>query len=131
MLQVFRVIILFDLNVVLMLPCWPDATIVQSDVAILVPLQLSTGSIHHYIFLLLSPSGYSIRGTENSHISQLYVINVICSSHCPNGSHFNVCECYKCCISYQYSYPFINCFNHSLCCFKMLKWLFLLFDCFE
>ncbi len=49
LLQVFWVVLLFDINVVLMLPWWPDVTIVQSDVTIVVPWQLSTGSIHDYI----------------------------------------------------------------------------------
>ncbi len=47
------------------LPWWPDVTIVQSDVTIVIPWQLSTGSIHNYL-LLLPPNGYSIWGTENS-----------------------------------------------------------------
>ncbi len=50
LLQVFWVILLFDINVVLMLPWWPDATIIQSDVTIVVPWQLLTGSIHDYLF---------------------------------------------------------------------------------
>ncbi len=50
LLQVFWVILLFDINVVLMLPCWPDVTIVQSDATIVVPWQLSTGSKHNYLF---------------------------------------------------------------------------------
>ncbi len=33
-----------------MLPWWPDVTIVQSDVTIVVPWQLSTGSKHDYLF---------------------------------------------------------------------------------
>ncbi len=41
-LQVFWVILLFDINVVLMLQWWPDVTIVQPDVTIIVPWQLST-----------------------------------------------------------------------------------------
>ncbi len=49
MLQIFWVILLFDINVVLMLPWWPDVTIVQSDVTIVVPWQLSTGSKHDYL----------------------------------------------------------------------------------
>ncbi len=32
---------------------------------IVLPRKLATGSIHGYLFLLLSPSGYSIWGTEN------------------------------------------------------------------
>ncbi len=48
--QVFRIILLFDINVVLMLPCWPDVTIVESDVIIVVPWKLSTGSKHDYLF---------------------------------------------------------------------------------
>ncbi len=48
LLQVFWVILLFDINVVLMLPCWPDVTIVQSEITIVVPWQLSTGSKHDY-----------------------------------------------------------------------------------
>ncbi len=70
--QVFWVILLFcqivlliDINVVLMLPWWPDVTIVQSDITIVVPRQLLTGSIHDYVFAT-APSGYSIWGTENS-----------------------------------------------------------------
>ncbi len=59
-LQVFFVILLFDRNFVLMLPWLPDVTIVQSDVTVVVPLQLSTGSTHAYLFLLLPPSGYSV-----------------------------------------------------------------------
>ncbi len=39
---------MFDINVFLMLPWWPDVTIVQSDVTIVVPWQLSTGSKHDY-----------------------------------------------------------------------------------
>ncbi len=51
LLQVFCVILLFDISVVLMLPCWPDVTIVQSDITIVVlQWQLSTGSIHDYRF---------------------------------------------------------------------------------
>ncbi len=41
--------VLFDINV-LMLPWWTDVIIVQSDVTIVVPWQLSTGSNHHYLF---------------------------------------------------------------------------------
>ncbi len=37
LLQVFRIILLFDINVVLMLPWWPDVKIVQSDITIVVP----------------------------------------------------------------------------------------------
>ncbi len=48
LLQVFWVILLFDINVVLMQPWWHQ--IVQSDVTIVVPWQLSTGSIHDYLF---------------------------------------------------------------------------------
>ncbi len=48
--HVFWVILLFDINVVLMLPWWPDVTIVQPDVTIVVPWQLSTGSKHDYLF---------------------------------------------------------------------------------
>ncbi len=33
-----------------MLPWWPDVTIVQSDVTIVVPWQLSTGSKYDYLF---------------------------------------------------------------------------------
>ncbi len=50
LLQVFWVILLFDMKVVLILQWWPDVTIVQSDVTIVVPWQLSTGSIHDYLF---------------------------------------------------------------------------------
>ncbi len=50
LLQVFWVILLFDINVVLTLPWWPDVTIIQSDVTIVVPWQLSTGSKHDYRF---------------------------------------------------------------------------------
>ncbi len=60
-----QIVLLFEINVVLMLLWWPDVTIVQSDVTIVVPWQLSTGSIHDYLFLVLPPSGYSIWGTEN------------------------------------------------------------------
>ncbi len=45
-----QIVLLFDINVVLMLPRWPDVTIVQSDVTIVVSWQLSTGSIHDYLF---------------------------------------------------------------------------------
>ncbi len=45
-----QIVLLFDINVVLMLPWWPDVTIVQSDVTILVPWQLSTGSKDDYLF---------------------------------------------------------------------------------
>ncbi len=62
LLQDFWVILLFDINVVLKLP-WPDVTILQSDVIIVVPWQLST--VRKLPFLLLPPSGYSIQGTEN------------------------------------------------------------------
>ncbi len=50
LVQVFWVILLFDINVVLMLPWWFDVTIVQSDITIVVPLQLSTGSKDDYLF---------------------------------------------------------------------------------
>ncbi len=33
-----------------MLPWWPDVTIVQSDITIVVPWQLSTGRLHDYLF---------------------------------------------------------------------------------
>ncbi len=56
LLQVFwvillfcQIVLLFDINV-LMLPWWPDVTIVQSDATIVVLWQLSTGSIHDYVF---------------------------------------------------------------------------------
>ncbi len=51
----------------LMLPWffwWHDVTIVQYDITIVVPWQLSTESIQDYL-LLLPPIGYSIWGTEN------------------------------------------------------------------
>ncbi len=44
LLQVFWGIQMFEINVVLMLPWRPDVTTVQSDVTIVVPWQLSTGS---------------------------------------------------------------------------------------
>ncbi len=46
----FWVILLFDINVVLMLSLWPDVIIVKSDVTIVVPWQLSTGSKYDYLF---------------------------------------------------------------------------------
>ncbi len=55
LLQVFLVILFLDMYVVLLLPSWPDVTIVQSDITIVVPWQLSTGSKHDYFFLLLPP----------------------------------------------------------------------------
>ncbi len=45
-----QIVLLFDINVVLMLPSGPDVTIVQSDVTIVIPWQISTGSIHDYFF---------------------------------------------------------------------------------
>ncbi len=45
-----QIVLSFDINVVLMLSWWPDVTIVQSDVTIVVPWQLSTGSKHDYLF---------------------------------------------------------------------------------
>ncbi len=72
LLQVFwvillfcQIVLLFDINVVLMLPWWPDVTIVQSDITVIVPWQLSSGSIHDYLFCYCPPHGYSIWGTEN------------------------------------------------------------------
>ncbi len=59
-LQVFWVILLFDINVVLMLSWRPDVTIVKNDVTIVVPWQLSTGCIHDYLFLILPLSVYSV-----------------------------------------------------------------------
>ncbi len=50
LLYIFWVIPLFDINVVLLLPWWPDFTIVQSDVTMVVPWQLSTGSKHNHLF---------------------------------------------------------------------------------
>ncbi len=50
LLQVFRVILLFEINVVLMLPWWTGVTIVQCDITIVIPWQLSTGSIQYYLF---------------------------------------------------------------------------------
>ncbi len=50
LLQLVWVIVLFDINVVLMLPWWSDVTIAQADVTILVSWQLSTGSKHDYLF---------------------------------------------------------------------------------
>ncbi len=51
LLQVFWVILLFDINVILMLQSWcPDVTIVESDVIIVRPWQLSTGSKYDYLF---------------------------------------------------------------------------------
>ncbi len=50
LLQVFFVILLFDINDFLILPWWPDVTMVQSDITIVVPWQLSTGSKHDYLF---------------------------------------------------------------------------------
>ncbi len=44
-----QIILLFELNV-LMLQWWPDVTIVQSDVTIGIPWQLSTGSKNDYPF---------------------------------------------------------------------------------
>ncbi len=49
-LQVFWVVLLFDINVVLMLPWWPDVTIVQSDITIVIPWQLLAASTHDYLF---------------------------------------------------------------------------------
>ncbi len=61
LLQVFwvtrlfcQIVLLFDINVVLMLPWWPDVTIIQSDITIVVTWQLSTGSIHDYLFVTAS-----------------------------------------------------------------------------
>ncbi len=48
--QLFWVILLFDINVIFTLPWWPDVTTVQSDITIVVLWQLSTGSIHDYLF---------------------------------------------------------------------------------
>ncbi len=50
LLQVFWVLLLFDINVVLILQWWPDFTIVQTNVTIVVLWQLLTGSIHEYLF---------------------------------------------------------------------------------
>ncbi len=50
LLQDFWVILLFDINVVLLLPWWPNVTKIQSDVTVLVPWQLPTGSIHDYLY---------------------------------------------------------------------------------
>ncbi len=65
LVQVFWVILrfsqlelLFDINVVLIPPSWLDVTIVQYDVTILVPWQLSTGSIHDYSFCYCALVGY-------------------------------------------------------------------------
>ncbi len=44
------IVVLFDINVVLMCPWGPDIRIVQSDITIVVPWQLSTGSKHDYLF---------------------------------------------------------------------------------
>ncbi len=57
LLQVFWAILLFDINVVLRLPWWSDVTIVQSDITIVVPWQLSTGSKHDYLFSYCSLVG--------------------------------------------------------------------------
>ncbi len=62
LLIVFWVILLLDINVVLMLPWWHDVTMVQSDITIVVPWQLSTASKHDYLFCYCHPSGYSIWG---------------------------------------------------------------------
>ncbi len=58
-------LLLFDINVVLMLPWWTDVTIVESDIIKVVPWQLSTGSKYDYLFCYCPPSGYSVWGTEN------------------------------------------------------------------
>ncbi len=44
------IVLLFDINVVMILLWWPDVTIVQSHVTIVVPWQQSTGSIHDHLF---------------------------------------------------------------------------------
>ncbi len=41
--------LLFDINVVLMLPWCPDVTIAESDIIIVVPWQLPTGNKHDYL----------------------------------------------------------------------------------
>ncbi len=50
-------------------------TIVQFDKRIVWPRKLETGGIHDYSFLVLSPCGYSIWGTENSCIFQYFENN--------------------------------------------------------
>ncbi len=62
-----------------MSPWWPVVTIVQSDVTIVVPLQLSTGRLHDYHFYYCTTSVYSIWGTENcdcivDDISNLFIV---------------------------------------------------------
>ncbi len=44
-----QIVLLFYINV-LMLPWWPDVILVQSDITIVVPWQLTTGIIHDYLF---------------------------------------------------------------------------------
>ncbi len=66
-----QIILLFDINVVLMLPWRPDVTIVQSDVTIILIWQLSTRSIHDYIFRYIpswiwSVSSVAVNITENT-----------------------------------------------------------------
>ncbi len=63
LLQVFWVILLFDINVVLMLPWRRTVIIVQSDVTIVVPWQLSTGSKHDYLFCYCPHQTMQIRET--------------------------------------------------------------------
>ncbi len=82
LLQVFWVILLYDINVVLISPWWPGVTIVQSDVTIVVPWQLSTGSIHDYPFyycplvgILFEVRRFQTFFTESSYWS--YTINIL------------------------------------------------------
>ncbi len=52
-IQLFcQIVLLFEINVVLVVPWWPDVTIVQSDITIVVPWQLSIGNIHDYLLLM-------------------------------------------------------------------------------
>ncbi len=69
-----QLVLLFDINV--MLPWWPDVKIVQSDVTILVPWQLSTESKHDYLFCYCPLVGIlfevrRIRGVKMIHFSNI------------------------------------------------------------
>ncbi len=79
LLQVFWVILLFDINVVLMLRWWHDVTIVPSDITIVVPWQLSTGSKHDYLFCYCPLVG-SIWGTEMTLQCFMAHFNIILTS---------------------------------------------------
>ncbi len=101
-----QIVLLFDVNVVLMLPWWPDVKIVQSDITRVIPWQLSTGSKHVYLFRYYPLVGILFE-----------VLRIMCGMCHPDSPYYNVSyynwrvSCNKCITSYLNKFV---CGNHHV-----------------